>query len=123
YTLTRFLVFAGGYDTANGRPNAVIQFDEIRVGDTYADVTPIVGATPPNVVSSNQTAATLINTPLNLTLGASDADGDPLTFYIGSNPTYGSLGAVNSNSVTYTPNADYVGPDTFTFYATDGVHT
>ena len=46
---------------------------------------------------------------------------DPLTPEIGTPPTRGNLGQVQSNnSVTYTPNANFTGTDTFTYSATDG---
>ena len=57
YSFNRFRPFAGGYDTAGGQPNAQMRLDEIRVGDTYADVTPYVGTpqilvNPTNVVAA-----------------------------------------------------------------------
>ncbi|MBL0030601.1 MAG: hypothetical protein IPO95_16690 [Rhodanobacteraceae bacterium] len=61
-----------------------------------------------------------------ITLTASDGDGDPLTFAIQSPPTRGTLGAITpinatSASVTYTPNADEFGADSFSFVANDGI--
>ena len=53
-------------------------------------------------------------------MGASDSDGDVLTFAVGVGPAHGSLGAVSGNKVTYTPAAGYSGPDSFTFRASDG---
>jgi VCBS repeat-containing protein len=50
-----------------------------------------------------------------------DADGDPLTFTVGSGPGHGSVTNVGSNgSLTYTPDAGFWGTDTFTVEATDG---
>ncbi|MFI5005321.1 MAG: lysyl oxidase family protein [Solirubrobacterales bacterium] len=40
-------------------------------------------------------------------------------YTIVSQPLHGKLGAVNGNQVTYTPNAGYVGADSFTFSAAD----
>jgi len=56
-----------------------------------------------------------------ITLAATDADNDALTYAIDSPPTHGTLGAVSGNTVTYTPAADYNGPDSFTFKANDGI--
>ena len=61
-----------------------------------------------------------------ITLTASDGDGDPLTFAIQSPPTRGTLSAITpinatSASVTYTPNADEFGADSFSFVANDGI--
>jgi hypothetical protein len=61
-----------------------------------------------------------------IVLTASDGDGDPLNFAIQTPPTRGTLGAITpidatSASVTYTPNADEFGADSFTFVANDGI--
>src|SRR5262249_54443898 len=54
------------------------------------------------------------------TLTGSDADGDAITFTKASDPAHGTV-TVNSNgSFTYTPAANYNGPDSFTFKANDG---
>src|SRR5207302_513013 len=44
--------------------------------------------------------------------------GDTLKFSVVANPTHGTLTNPTSNSVTYTPNTGYSGPDTFTYKAT-----
>jgi len=59
------------------------------------------------------------NVLVKITLVASDADSDPLTYRIGISPSYGTL-SVTDNNVSYTPNTDYTGTDTFTFIANDG---
>ena len=46
-----------------------------------------------------------------------DVDGDPLTASLVSAPTHGSLTLNPDGSFTYTPNADYNGPDSFTYTA------
>ena len=46
-------------------------------------------------------------------------DGDPLTFSVVTSPTHGALSGTAPN-LTYTPAADYNGPDSFTFKANDG---
>src|SRR5207249_4429152 len=51
-------------------------------------------------------------------LTASDVDGDALTYSIVSGPSHGSLSGAAPN-VTYTPAANYNGPDSFTFKAND----
>jgi MYXO-CTERM domain-containing protein len=57
-----------------------------------------------------------------LTLSGSDVDGDPLTFAIASPPARGTLSGTAPN-LTYTPAADYHGPDSFTFTVSDGQAT
>ena len=70
--------------------------------------------------ASGQTITTFENTAKVVTLAASDADGNPLTYSIVSGPAHGSLGNLSGNQVTYTPAASYRGPDSFTFKANDG---
>lgn len=66
-----------------------------------------------------QSVSVTTNTPRVVTLAGSDADGDSLTYAIASSPSNGSLSAVTGASVTYTPNAAYIGPDSFTFTVRD----
>jgi large repetitive protein len=71
-------------------------------------------------VSSNQILTIEEDTPLNLTLLTYDGDGDALTYVITSGPTKGTFNGTAPNLV-YTPNPNFVGSDTITFYARDGV--
>ncbi len=56
---------------------------------------------------------------VDIVLTASDLDGGPLTFTVLSLPLHGTLTGAEPN-LTYTPAADYFGPDTFTFKVNDG---
>jgi hypothetical protein len=49
-----------------------------------------------------------------------DPNGDPLTAVLVTTVTHGTLVLNADGSFTYTPNAGYVGPDTFTYQASDG---
>ncbi len=73
--------------------------------------------TPP--VANNQTVTTGQSTGINITLTASDADNDSLTYTVTTNPTHGSLTGTAPN-LTYQPNAGFFGTDTFQFKANDG---
>lgn len=75
------------------------------------------------IVASNQTVSLLFNTSTNIALMASNTNNTFLTFYITNGPANGALGTLNSNLVTYTPNPNYVGADSISFYASDGVFT
>lgn len=56
-----------------------------------------------------------------LPLSATDPDpGQQLTFSIVSQPAHGTVETDGSASATYTPDAGYSGPDSFTFRASDG---
>ena len=79
-----------------------------------------VSSTNDAPVASDVSAATDEETAVEITLAASDPDGDPLTFSIVSPPGNGSLSAITGNTVTYTPNANFSGSDSFTFRANDG---
>ncbi len=56
---------------------------------------------------------------VNITLTGSDADKDPITFSIYSQPLHGQLNGT-APTLTYTPNASYYGTDSFVFRVHDG---
>jgi len=81
--------------------------------DAAANAAPI--ATP-------QSVTVIEDTPVVITLAATDANNDPLTFTIATNPITGQLSAISgARTVTYTPVANLNGSDTFTFFASDSV--
>jgi hypothetical protein len=60
------------------------------------------------------------DTAVAITLtGADDDDGDSLAFSVVTGPTKGTLSGTAPN-LTYTPDPDYFGPDSFTFVVNDG---
>jgi large repetitive protein len=70
-------------------------------------------------VAVSQSVSLKEDTVKQITLSASDADGNPLSFAIVTPPAHGVLNGRLPN-VTYTPAANYHGPDSFTFRASDG---
>jgi VCBS repeat-containing protein len=70
-------------------------------------------------VANNQSVSTPQNTSKAITLTASDANGDPLTYTVVTNPAHGTLTGTAPN-LTYTPTTGYTGADSFTFKANDG---
>jgi hypothetical protein len=61
------------------------------------------------------------NAASTLHLACADPDGDSLTLSVVDQPDHGTLGAVGGDGdVVYTPDADYSGPDSFTYRANDG---
>jgi len=77
-----------------------------------------VGAVNDLPIATPQTVSTDEDVALPITLTGSDLDGDSLTFAIGTAPAHGSITGTAPN-ITYTPAANYNGPDSFTFTASD----
>jgi VCBS repeat-containing protein len=61
-----------------------------------------------------------LNSAIAITLTANDVDSDSFTYQIMSAPQKGQV-TINGNIVTYTPNNNYQGKDSFTYQANDGL--
>jgi hypothetical protein len=70
-------------------------------------------------VADNQSVTTDEDTAGEVTLSASDVEGDALSYSIVRAPKHGTLSGTGAN-LTYTPAEDNIGPDSFTFEASDG---
>ena len=68
-------------------------------------------------VAEDQSVSVDKNKPLQVTLAATDAEGDPIVFALESQPTNGVLSTFDANqgTVTYKPSKDYVGQDRLYF--------
>jgi len=73
-------------------------------------------------VATNQSRGLNEDGSLAFALMASDADGDPLTYSVTTQPANGTLSGTAPNLV-YTPNALFFGSDSLTFTANDGQAT
>jgi alpha-tubulin suppressor-like RCC1 family protein len=78
------------------------------------------------VLGANQSFSTSKNISFGFAVNmASDSDGDTLVYSIVSGPSNGTLSNCLQNdsdlSCTYTPNLDFVGSDSFTYKANDGI--
>ncbi|WP_342244747.1 retention module-containing protein, partial [Pseudomonas sp. OTU5201] len=60
------------------------------------------------------------DTPITGQLGATDPDGDPLTYAPGDAPRNGTVAINPDGSYTYTPNPNFNGTDNFTVIVDDG---
>lgn len=94
--------------------------DQIDVNTLYAIVLTGEPNLPP--VAEPGTIETDENTALNLVLSATDSDDGPLplSYRILSGPDHGVLSGT-APALTYTPDPDYNGSDSFTFVANDGM--
>jgi len=91
--------------------------DENEALAVYQGQTIPVPNNPP--VASDDSVTIDEDTSVSVTLFASDLDNDPLTYSVVSGSSNGVLSGTEPN-MTYTPNPDYNGSDSFTFRANDG---
>ena len=100
-------------------------FFTFKANDGIADSDPAtisIAFVPVNdkPIADDQSVSTDENTELQITLTATDADGDSLTYTTVSSPSNGSLSGTAPN-LTYTPNSDFTGSDSIIFKANDGI--
>ncbi|MGD9044407.1 MAG: Ig-like domain-containing protein [Desulfobacterales bacterium] len=88
-------------------------------GTASATVRITVISTNDPPVANAQSVDLTEDQPIAITLGASDADGDSLTFSIDMGPSHGDLSG-DAPNLTYTPHKNYNGNDSFSFKAHDG---
>jgi alpha-tubulin suppressor-like RCC1 family protein len=109
-----------GTYTATGN-TLVVKLSNNANGYVIADAV-MITITQDIPVAQNQTVPVSAGIPQSITLAATDPWGTPLTYSIATQPTNGSLGTPSSNVVVYTPNANYIGNDSFTFQAYNGAN-
>ena len=82
----------------------------------------IADTTAPTAIPQSVTAT--INTAKSITLTAVDPDNASLLFFIPTSPSHGAISNFNglTGALTYTPSLNFVGADSFTFAASDGVN-
>jgi len=104
--------------------NLIVNDGSLDSSSDSVDVTVITATNVPPAVS-NDAVSTNEDSPIAITLSGTDDNSDPLTFSIQSNPQNGILGTIapltsTTASVTYTPNPDFFGSDSFNYRANDG---
>jgi ribosomal protein S30 len=102
-----------------GSDSFTFKAKDSKVDSNTAKVSITVTAVNDAPVAQDQSVTTLENTPKAVQLVATDADGDPLTYTVMTQPGHGILTGPQAG-LTYTPNASYTGSDSFTFKANDG---
>ncbi len=103
----------------NGPDTFTFMVNDGQVDSNTATVS--IEVTPVNdaPLADDQSVTTPEDTPIDIVLTGSDPDGDALTYTIITQPANGVLSG-DAPNLQYTPNADYNGPDTFTFMVNDG---
>ncbi len=89
-------------------------------------VTLVVNTAPQTMADTYSTIedSTLsVNAAQGLLANDVDADGDPLSVTLDVGPARGQLTLQADGSFAYVPEANYAGPDTFSYRVTDGVDT
>jgi uncharacterized repeat protein (TIGR01451 family) len=112
--------------TPNSNFNGVNSFtytvSDGKGGTDTATVTVTVNGANDAPVAADDSPSTNKNTPVtvNVLANDSDVDGDTLTVTAVTQPANGSVVNNNDGTVTYTPNTDFNGLDSFTYTISDG---
>ncbi|HSB56404.1 MAG TPA: Ig-like domain-containing protein, partial [Nitrosopumilaceae archaeon] len=125
YVATNSLTLNGGTIIDASLNNAVLTLPATGAANSLAGNKAIVidtAAASGQPIANNQSVNLNENTSVVITLSGSDPNGDPIQFFIASEPTHGVLSLINpaTRQVTYTPWNYYDGPDSFTFVTNDG---
>ncbi|MCU0782567.1 MAG: DUF2341 domain-containing protein [Verrucomicrobia bacterium] len=109
----------------NGADSFTFRVNDGTTNSAVATVSLTVTAVNDAPVANAQGVSTPEEIAKAITLTGSDAEGSPLTFSLVTNPANGLLSGLNTNtgSVTYTPNTNFNGADSFTFRVNDGTTT
>ena len=87
---------------------------------TVADMITVSTAAPTPTTATSQTVQEDGSTTISLT--ATDPNGQAVTFAITTDPSNGTA-TISGADVTYTPNANFYGTDTFDYTASNGTYT
>ncbi|MDD2752225.1 MAG: Ig-like domain-containing protein [Candidatus Omnitrophica bacterium] len=103
----------------NGADSFTFKANDGLADSNIATVSITVTAINDPPVASDLLVTVLEDTPKAITLSATDADGDNLTYSVVTNPKHGTLSGTAPN-LAYTPDAKFKGNDSFTYKANDG---
>ena len=104
----------------NGTDSFVFKTNDGTVDSTNATVTLTITADNDAPTVSDASATTAEDTPLSAAVSGSDVEGSTLTYTVVTPPEHGMVTLNADGTYTYTPDANYHGPDSFTFKANDG---
>ena len=85
----------------------------------FVTVNPGTQDRPPVAVDDALTTAEDTGATIDVVANDSDPDGDPLSIASVTAPAHGAVAVLDAHRVSYTPEADYHGPDGFTYTITD----
>ena len=100
-------------EASSNRPQLVIV---VQQGSPSGNTPPLANA---DSYSVNEDSVLTVGAP-GVLGNDTDANGDPLSVSGASSPAHGTLGTAANGGFTYTPAANYNGPDSFTYTASDG---
>jgi hypothetical protein len=103
----------------NGPDNFTFKVNDGQADSSAATVSIAVNAVNDPPYAPSQSLGTNEDNPRSIVLTGSDVDANTLTFTVVSGPTHGMLSGTPPN-LSYLPNADYNGDDSFSFKANDG---
>jgi len=104
----------------HGPDSFTIGISDGNGGTTTVTVNITVTAVNDLPTGTGETRTTNEDTPVSSAVTGSDVDGDALTFTKATDPAHGTAVVNPDGTYTYTPDADYHGPDSFTIGISDG---
>lgn len=104
---------------ANGADSFTFRVNDGTTNSAAATVNLSITAVNDAPVANATSVSTPRNTAVPIALSGSDVEGSPLTFTVLSSPSKGVLSGAAPN-LTYTPNSEATGADSFTFRVSDG---
>ncbi|MHB8114452.1 MAG: tandem-95 repeat protein, partial [Bellilinea sp.] len=103
----------------NGPDSFTFKVNDGALDSGSATVSITVNAVNDAPLANAQAKSVIEDTATSITLTGSDVEGSTLTYTVVTNPSHGTLSGSGATR-TYTPAANYNGPDSFTFRVNDG---
>ncbi len=104
---------------SNGPDQFTFQVNDGELNSNIATITINIAAINDAPVAQEQSLNTAEDNALNITLTGADQENNLLTFVLDAQPASGVLSGSGAN-ITYTPNANYSGNDSFSYHVNDG---